>query len=96
MGTRLDREKQTIKKMIALYQRQSPQALAEPEHYQALYDYAMKRLDKCAFGENKPACRQCPIHCYQPAKTRRDEANHALGGAEDAVAASGSDHSPFD
>ena len=45
MGTRLDREKQTIKKMIALYQRQSPQALAEPEHYQALYDYAMKRLE---------------------------------------------------
>lgn len=68
MGSRLQREKLTIQKMIALYQRKSPQALAEPAHYQALYDYAMKRLDKCAFGENKPACRQCPIHCYQPAK----------------------------
>ncbi|UTJ49581.1 nitrous oxide-stimulated promoter family protein [Atlantibacter subterranea] len=68
MGARLDREKLTIQKMIALYQRKSPQALVEPAHYQALYDYAMKRLDKCVFGDNKPACRQCPIHCYQPAK----------------------------
>lgn len=20
------------------------------------------------FGEEKPACKQCPVHCYQPAK----------------------------
>lgn len=37
-------------------------------HYQALNAYADKRLDKCVFGENKPACKQCPVHCYQPAK----------------------------
>lgn len=30
--------------------------------------YADKRLDKCVFGEEKPACKQCPAHCYQPAK----------------------------
>lgn len=29
---------------------------------------AKKRLDKCVFGEEKPACKQCPVHCYQPAK----------------------------
>ena len=23
---------------------------------------------KCVFGEEKPACKQCPVHCYQPAK----------------------------
>lgn len=37
-------------------------------HYQALNAYADKRLDKCVFGEEKPACKQCPVHCYQPAK----------------------------
>lgn len=68
MGKRIEREKMTIQRMIALYQRRSPEALADNAHYQALNAYADKRLDKCVFGENKPACKQCPVHCYQPAK----------------------------
>lgn len=67
-GKRIQREKRTIEKMIALYKAGCPQAEPEPERYQALYRYAVKRLDRCAFGEEKPACKQCPIHCYQPAK----------------------------
>ncbi|EPJ7086649.1 nitrous oxide-stimulated promoter family protein [Citrobacter amalonaticus] len=67
-GKRIAREKLTIKKMIALYESQCPQASDEPEHYEALFAYAQKRLDKCVFGEDKPACKQCPVHCYQPAK----------------------------
>lgn len=67
-GKRISREKLTIKKMIDLYQAKCPQASAEPEHYEALFVYAQKRLDKCVFGEEKPACKQCPVHCYQPAK----------------------------
>lgn len=67
-GKRISREKMTIKKMIDLYQAKCPQASAEPEHYDALFAYAQKRLDKCVFGEEKPACKQCPVHCYQPAK----------------------------
>ncbi|WP_299998529.1 nitrous oxide-stimulated promoter family protein [uncultured Cedecea sp.] len=67
-GKRILREKLTIYKMIALYERNNPDAVSCPEHYQALYEYAVKRLDKCVFGEEKPACKQCPVHCYQPAK----------------------------
>jgi hypothetical protein len=67
-GKRLQREKQTIAKMLTLYERQNLSASGEPGHYQRLYEYAAKRLDRCAFGEEKPACKQCPIHCYQPAK----------------------------
>ncbi|MDF7680134.1 nitrous oxide-stimulated promoter family protein [Enterobacteriaceae bacterium ESL0689] len=70
-GSRIKREKRTIQKMILLYQHRSPDAIADAEHYQTLNDYADKRLDKCIFGEQKPACKQCPLHCYQPAK--RDE-----------------------
>ncbi|BCU54421.1 nitrous oxide-stimulated promoter family protein [Enterobacter kobei] len=65
---RIAREKLTIRKMIALYQQRAPHAVAEAEHYDALCAYAEKRLDKCVFGEEKPACKQCPVHCYQPAK----------------------------
>lgn len=28
--------------------------------------YAYSRLDHCKFGENKPTCKKCPIHCYKP------------------------------
>jgi Nitrous oxide-stimulated promoter len=31
-----------------------------------LADYARMRLDKCTFGEKKPACAKCTIHCYSP------------------------------
>ena len=67
-GKRIPREKLTIYKMIALYQRGNPDVVSDSTHYQALYEYAAKRLDKCVFGEDKPACKQCPVHCYQPIK----------------------------
>lgn len=67
-GKRILREKLTIYRMIALYESHHPQTLHDPAHYQALYEYAVKRLDHCPFGEQKPACKQCPVHCYQFAK----------------------------
>jgi hypothetical protein len=29
-----------------------------------LLKYAQKRLTYCRFGDNKPMCARCPIHCY--------------------------------
>ena len=54
MGKRIEREKQTIGRMIGLYQRRCPEARDDAEHYQALNAYAEKRLDKCVGGDNKP------------------------------------------
>lgn len=65
-GKRINREKKTIQKMVALYARSHTEA--DTNSYQQLVEYAFKRLDKCRYGEDKPACKQCPIHCYQPAK----------------------------
>ena len=31
----------------------------------ALLDYAHRRLDSCRFGNGKPSCRKCPVHCYR-------------------------------
>lgn len=31
-----------------------------------LVDYARMRLDRCPYGESKPTCNKCPIHCYKP------------------------------
>lgn len=31
-----------------------------------VFEYALKRLDKCRFQADKPSCGNCPIHCYKP------------------------------
>jgi len=62
-------ELDTIKKMISLYCQAkhggSDQELC-PE-CSKLCTYAKQRMDKCVYGDNKPVCSQCPVHCYKPA-----------------------------
>src|SRR5512147_3192681 len=63
---RLRRERQTIRVMIEMYcdqQHHSDQLCGE---CQGLLAYAMFRIDKCPFKNNKPTCAKCPIHCYKP------------------------------
>jgi hypothetical protein len=31
---------------------------------QSLNEYAEKRLKYCPYGDEKPTCVNCPIHCY--------------------------------
>ena len=33
--------------------------------FATLLDYALRRLDSCRFGDGKPSCRKCPVHCYR-------------------------------
>jgi len=33
--------------------------------------YAAQRIDKCPFGEEKPTCANCSIHCYKPRARER-------------------------
>ena len=61
------REKDTVSKMIRIYCRflhgRRDSLCAE---CRALEEYAHGRLDGCRFGEEKPACKSCPVHCYKP------------------------------
>ena len=69
---RLAREKRTLTEMIRIYcsgHRNAKEGLC-PECI-ALHEYAMRRLDLCPFGGEKPACSRCPIHCYQPQMRER-------------------------
>ena len=73
---RIEREKQIVQKMIAIYCRhhlkQAPAAegtgpeASTAEEYQQLAEYACQRLDHCRFGEQKPVCEKCTVHCYAP------------------------------
>jgi hypothetical protein len=31
----------------------------------ALFDYAKRRLERCVFGDAKPTCANCVVHCYK-------------------------------
>jgi hypothetical protein len=39
-------------------------------------NYADLRLRKCPFGEHKPTCSNCPVHCYK--KERKEEAREIM------------------
>lgn len=62
---RIKREKETIEKMIKIYCNDKHGTKDElcPE-CKKLLDYAYQRLDNCKFGESKPVCKDCSIHCY--------------------------------
>lgn len=61
-----ERERRTVDLMIELFCR---------DHHETrddlcgdcleLRDYARERLEKCPFGDDKPTCAKCPIHCYK-------------------------------
>jgi len=63
---RLLREKDTIEKMIRIY--------CDDHHVKKnnfcddcfeLNQYARRRIEKCQYGKDKPACKNCKTHCYQ-------------------------------
>ena len=69
----IEREKRTIEKMIKIYCRAkhgSPKGTLCPE-CQELLNYVFKRLDLCPFKEEKPTCKKCTVHCYQPEKRKK-------------------------
>jgi len=63
---RIDREKRTIKAMIKIYckhHHHSKETLCN--ECETLQNYAFTKLAKCIFGNEKPVCNQCKVHCYQ-------------------------------
>ena len=62
---KLSQEKETIRAMIRIYCRSQHQGDPLCEGCLELSVYADQRLDQCPYGEGKPTCQNCPIHCYQ-------------------------------
>ena len=61
------REQQTVDLMLAMYCRAHHGQHDElcPDCAQ-LQDYAARRLVRCVFGDAKPTCANCLVHCYGP------------------------------
>ena len=63
---RVSREKSVVRQMVSLYCRHKLGCKNMPDEYRELTDYACRRLDRCRFGNGKPSCKRCPVHCYSP------------------------------
>ena len=37
------------------------------EECASLLAYALRRIEDCRFGDEKPTCAKCPVHCFRPA-----------------------------
>ena len=67
----LKQERNTIQAMIRIYCRDLHQGEPLCNDCGELSAYADERLDKCPYGEDKPTCQNCPIHCYQKEMRQR-------------------------
>ena len=66
---RLRREHRTMEAMLRIWCRAEGHECAPGamlcSQCQAFLAYAERRLAKCPFGEAKPTCATCPVHCYK-------------------------------
>ena len=78
MSSHLDRERLTMSKMVGIYCSDHHGGSEESlcEECAEFLDYANVRLEKCPYGEDKPTCANCPIHCYKPA--RKDQVKRIM------------------
>jgi len=74
--SRIEEEKVTVSRMIALYCKKKHRQKKLCTNCQDLHDYAMQRLDKCVFGNEKTVCAKCPVHCYK--HDRREEIREVM------------------
>ncbi len=72
-AVRRARELETITAMITMYCRAHHGAsdAALCDDCGALHDYARRRLERCVFGDAKPTCAKCTVHCYKAAMRER-------------------------
>ena len=65
---RIDRELHTIRRMVDMHctGRHGTADDTLCDDCAEFMEYAEVRLEKCPYGEDKPTCANCPIHCYKP------------------------------
>ncbi|GAB3528484.1 nitrous oxide-stimulated promoter family protein [Photobacterium alginatilyticum] len=61
----LQTEYKTIEAMVKIYCKDHHNTAGICDKCEDFLQYAHTRLDRCPYGEEKPTCRLCPIHCYK-------------------------------
>lgn len=58
------RELKTIEVMIRMYCAHHHVGAPLCAECSELFEYAQRRLQRCVFGDAKPNCAKCVVHCY--------------------------------
>jgi hypothetical protein len=58
------REQLTLDAMMRMYCRHHHGGRALCADCSALSEYSRRRLERCVFGDAKPTCANCLVHCY--------------------------------
>lgn len=69
----LHRERRTIATMVGLFcaDHHTDRTDGLCPSCREFLGYAERRLEKCPYGDEKPTCANCPVHCYKPAQRKR-------------------------
>ena len=59
-------EFKTIKAMVTIYCQAFHKETGACKPCNEFLIYANEKLDRCPYGQTKPTCNRCPIHCYKP------------------------------
>ena len=61
-----EKEKRTVEVMIKMYCKAHHKSKGLCDSCTDLLSYSLDKYYKCPFGDEKPVCFECHIHCYQP------------------------------
>ena len=65
------REQRTLLAMMRIYCRAHHRGPPLCSECAALAKYAERRLERCVFGDAKPTCANCTVHCYRAEERER-------------------------
>jgi hypothetical protein len=65
------RELLTMNAMMRMYCRHHHGGASLCDECSGLSDYARRRLERCVFGDAKPTCANCTVHCYRAGERER-------------------------
>lgn len=68
LPNKLGVEFKTIQAMVSIYCQSHHQVSDKTQLCMQCTEfiaYANEKLDRCPYGQNKPTCNKCPIHCYK-------------------------------
>ncbi len=93
---RLARERLTMSKMIGIYCSAHHDSSGDIlcTACREFQNYTELRLQKCPYGEDKPTCANCPVHCYKPARKGSGQGDHAICRSQDVASPSATRNCP--
>jgi hypothetical protein len=66
MKDRLNDDLNTVLTMIKIYCKGNHETEELCDECFELAEYAKQRVKNCKFGDKKPVCAKCTVHCYKP------------------------------